>query len=378
MELDRRSFMKNSALFCGLMMAGQGRNILAEPASVPAPSATTPLYLNKTCNPQGLPPAARQAIIESLDGAYRYPEQEYESLIQTIARYHGVDTSSVVYGNGASDVLRSVVLALAEPGCQLVIPVPTYDVTVNYVRQLGYPVREIPLTDQLDIDLARMREEVDGHDGVSIVYLSNPNNPTGKLINEEALSAWISSAGRDVFFIIDEAHIDYVGDGHYRSALSYVTDNRQNLIVVRSFSKAYGLAGLRVGYGIAHPEVARRFAGWATEQPASLPGCVAAKAMLEDKSWLPATRKLNRETAAILCETLDQLELQYHPVNSNFIFHRIKTDHAIFQHQMQEAGIHVPAMYRNAEGWNRVSVGRPEEVARYCQLLHQFRASGWV
>jgi histidinol-phosphate aminotransferase len=222
-----------------------------------------------------------------------------------------------------------------------------------------------------------MRERADRAAGPVVVYLCNPNNPTGTLTDCAEIDAWIAAAPERVFFVVDEAYFDFVDDAGYWS-FDRVAVARPNVLVVRTFSKIYGMAGLRAGYGIAAPETVRRLAAHVTQTSPNHLAQVAALASLRDAELVARGQALNARARQILLGVLDELDLAHLPSHANFVMHRITGELRAYQQRMRERDIRVGRAFPPMLGYNRVSIGLPAEMEEFVDVLRDFRGRGWV
>ncbi|MCL1035999.1 aminotransferase class I/II-fold pyridoxal phosphate-dependent enzyme [Shewanella submarina] len=376
MQLSRRHFLSAGAAVGTLALAGcQSSSV---PVAAAMPAQTGPLALNFNENSLGLPASSMKALQQALPGAFRYPDAARTELMQSLASHYGVQTNQLIYGNGSSEILKMSLDAMAADGAQLVMPDPTFGVIEDYALARGMKVVKVPVTAGLQTDIAGMKAAVAAHPGKSVVYLCNPNNPTGLLLPGAELSQWLGQGSDKLEFIIDEAYAEYVQDADFVSALAQVKAGNPHIAVARTFSKIYALAGLRVGYGIAQASMLERMAAQASIDNANIAGCVAAKAALEDSSWVELSIKSNQQSLQLVMETLAALGLEALPCNANFIFHKVNGDTSVYQKRMQEAGILVGRSFNHTNGWNRLSLGRPDEMVTFCKTLIRFRQQGWV
>jgi histidinol-phosphate aminotransferase len=345
----------------------------AEALRVPDP----PLRLHHAENPRGLSGAARAAIVRELPGSSLYGSPDRTELTRRIAARHGVDTAFIALGNGSTDTLRQAAQAVGKPGIHLIAADPTYEDIFRYVRPMDPKITRVPLRADFSHDIPAMRRETSGGGFPALVYICQPNNPTGTLTQQQEIDAWIEAADEEtVCFLVDEAFHYYVDDPGYRSADHWVHTKR-NVIVARTFSKIYGLAGLRLGYGIAHPELAlgmrNLWAGGVSHLTA-----VAALASMDDPDWMSDTIQLRDEARAITCGAMDQLGIEYIPTQTNFLMHRIKGDMTMHQERMLENGILVGREFPPMSEYSRVGLGLPESMSYFCETLGQFRDQGWI
>ena len=333
--------------------------------------------LNSNENPLGISPAAREAVIEAISLANRYPSDQQAELVAKLAAAHEVAENQVVVGTGSAEVLQMVVQAYAAPRAKLVMADPTYEAVTNYQRTEAYELVRVPLTANHEHDLDRMREAAESSGHPALVYLCNPNNPTATITPSAAIDEWIADAPEHIFFLSDEAYIEYVEDERMWSSLPWI-ETKRNVVVVKTFSKIYGMAGLRLGYGIAHPDTAARLTDFASRNNINQIAIAAAGASYGDEELIRKSRAVNHESREMVEATLDELGLDRMPTQGNFLMHRINGELATYRDRMAEAGFLVGRDFPPMLDWNRLSFGLPEDMARFCDTLRDFRGKGWI
>jgi len=235
----------------------------------------------------------------------------------------------------------------------------------------------VPLDFRYAHDLGRMREATERVRRPSVVYICNPNNPTATLTPSSEIDAWIQDAPESVFFIIDEAYYELVQEPGYWSAIKWV-DERPNVLVTRTFSKIYGMAGLRLGYGVAHPGTVARIRAFIAQGSRNMMGIQAGLASLQDEGHIERTLIMNNTSRQIAQETLDELGLGYLPNYANFLMHEIKGDLPTYIERFHMEGIAVGRGFPPMLNYNRISFGLPEDMERWSGILRSFRSRGWV
>jgi histidinol-phosphate aminotransferase len=333
------------------------------------------LRLNSNENALGPPESARRAMIDGLGASNRYTHPVVAELIPILAAHHDVDEASVVLGNGSTELLRMAVQAMVPAGGRVVVADPTFEHVERYAAPFGLEVVKVPLTAGYAHDLGRMRDAAGS--GPALVYVCNPNNPTGSLTASAEVATWLDEAGDEVVFLVDEAYFEYVDHPAYRSMLDRAL-RRPNAIVIRTFSKIYGLAGLRIGYGLAHPALARRIGAFTGFSNMNQMALRAARACLGDPAWLERSAAANEEARRITYAVLDELGLERIPSHTNFVMHRVPGDVSAYRRRMAERGVRVGRPFPPMTGWNRLSFGLPEEMARFAEVLRAGRRAGWV
>lgn len=366
-----------SGLAASAFGPGAARPLSALAAGPGRRTSNGAVRLNSNENPLGISPAAKDALIEAVVLANRYPSDQQASLVDKLAAAHDVGTDQVVVGTGSAEVLQMAVQAFAAPRARLVMADPTYEAVTDYQRTESYELVKVPLNAAREHDLGRMREAAESSGRPALVYLCNPNNPTATITPSAEIDAWIADAPEHVFFLSDEAYIEYVEDDRMWSSLPWIAKKR-NVLVVKTFSKIYGLAGLRLGYGIAHPDTAARLSDFASRNNANQLALAAAGASFRDEALTKKSRKVNAEAKTMVQATLDELGLEHMPTETNFLMHRIAGDLATYRGRMAEAGFLVGRDFPPMLDWNRLSFGLPEDMGRFCETLRDFRRKGWV
>jgi histidinol-phosphate aminotransferase len=372
--MERRTFFR-AGVAAGLATLAGPAPALA--LATPTARRAGPLRLDANENPLGLSPAARSAVLEGLGEANRYPLAGVDRLREAIARRHGTTPEHVALGNGSTEILRIAVAAFGGSAGTLVVAEPTFEDVTSYASPFPFRIERVPLTERFAHDIAAMRERADRAPGPTVVYLCNPNNPTGTLTDCAAIEAWIAEAPERAFFVVDEAYFDFVDDPGYRS-LDRRAFDQPNVLVVRTFSKIFGMAGLRAGYGLARADTVARIAAHATQVTPNHLAQVAAIASLQDPELIERGRATNARARRILCDALEALNLEYLPSQTNFVMHRIPGDLDTYRRRMSERGARVGRPFPPMTSYNRVSIGLPAEMEEFAGILRDFRRRGWV
>lgn len=383
--MDRRSFLKSTSLIAsGLALNSVINQANANTSSVVLPDAKHPLLLNFNENSLGMSPKAKEAIIAALPNSFRYPDDARAELLADIGTLYGLSDKHISIGNGSSETIQATVAMLANKAknkgvnIQLVTPDPTFNYAELYSLPLGVKITKIPLTADLAFDLPKMEQAANDFDGLSMIYICNPNNPTAMITPHSQLNKWMSKVSDDQFFIVDEAYAEFVEDPSFVSAIELVKKGQQNLIVTRTFSKIFALAGLRVGYGVAAPDVITAIDEFLSIDNTNTAGAVAAIASLKDTSFIAYSLKSNNLSRKIVETALKDIGLEYAPSHANFIFHKVKGDVKTYKQRMADANIMVGREFPPVVGWNRLTLGTPEEMEQFVIVLKEFHKKGWV
>ncbi|MDH5176423.1 MAG: aminotransferase class I/II-fold pyridoxal phosphate-dependent enzyme, partial [Gammaproteobacteria bacterium] len=329
----------------------------------PTPPPPGTILLNGNENPYGPSPSARQAIIAGLDRAPRYADATIEALANQVGAREGVPAAQVMVGSGSGELLRmaGLLASTTAPGSELVASQPTYEELPVFAGQLGLQVKWVAPDAAHRHDLAAMRAAIT--DRTSLVYVCNPNNPTGTAVTRDALEAFIRSVPASTTVVVDEAYIDFLEGAGYGSVAGLVL-KVPNLIVLRTFSKIHGLAGLRVGYSTASVELAKRFADLSLVWPNNS-GLDAALASYNDAGFLQSTRAAILADRARVHAAIDKLGLPRTEAQGNFVFFDTRVPLQGYRDRMLAQGIKVGRPFAGYPTWSRVSIGRREEIDRF-------------
>ncbi|CAB3798804.1 Histidinol-phosphate aminotransferase [Paraburkholderia caffeinitolerans] len=327
------------------------------------PDAIVKLASNE--NPLGMSEAARAALAQAAHGAARYPDNDCHALVQALSRKLDVPANWLVLGNGSECVLGLAATAFLEPGRHALYAQYSFQAFINAVQRTGAQHKVVAAREH-GCDLDAMLGAIDSD--TSLVYIANPGNPTGSFVPGAALERFIARVPRDVPVLLDEAYYEYLPDADHYDSLAWVR-RFPNLIVTRTFSKAYGLAGLRVGYGIAQAPLAAllnriRPAFVVTEQAER-----AAVAALDDEAFLARSRMANERGLAQWYAGLDALGLPYLRSRGNFVLAQVGDAAAINTRLLRQGVIVRPVGVYGLPQWLRISVGTEEENVRCLAAL---------
>ncbi|MGH9681196.1 MAG: pyridoxal phosphate-dependent aminotransferase [Candidatus Acidiferrales bacterium] len=369
MAITRRDLLGKMG---ALAAAGAGIHSLASPAqadqwmaSISSPSRG-PILLNKNENAYGPSKQVLLAIQRGLGLANRFPETACSHLVDEIAGAHGVNSDQIVLGCGSSEVIRAAAAAFLGPGKTLILSSPTFDVISSHALAAGASIVSVPLNRFLANDLDSILGHVNASTG--LIYISNPNNPTAILNPRGDLETFIDKLPKNARLIIDEAYHHYAGNSSsYATFLDRsVKDDR--LIVTRTFSKAYALAGLRIGYGVCTHQTAREISLHTVSDNINAVGADAAIAALKDSAGLNLNIQRNSDDRQ---EFLNQAYARMmRPVDSHTNFVMFKTVHHapdLIEH-FQNHGILIGPYYPAYEDYVRVTIGLPEEMKEFWRV----------
>lgn len=310
-------------------------------------------------NPYGPSPKAVEAMQKAAASLHFYQDSTGAALRQSLSQVLVVDPESIILSNGADEMIMLVALAFLSPGDEVVIPSPTFGQYAVSTKLMGAVPIIVPLKD-FRVDVQAALDAV--NEKTKLVFLCNPNNPTGTILARDELEQLLSSIPKNVIVVVDEAYIDYVTDASYESAVAFL-DRYPNILVIRTFSKLHGLAAARVGFGIGRVELIRLL--HRVRPPFNVNGVAqaGAKASLEDTSYQEQTKHLNTENRRYLYSMLDDLELSYVPSQTNFVLVDTGRDSGQVFSQLLQYGVVV----RDAGGHGlptslRITVGTRDQL----------------
>lgn len=328
-------------------------------------------------NPWGASPRARAAILDAMHLAHRYPDPRGLQLRQALASLHGVDPSALVLGNGSHELLMMLAQVFACPGDSVVYPRHGFAVFALAAQAAGAGARvaaSLPADAAMALghDLQTLHDAIDAR--TRLVYLANPNNPTGTWLEGDALEAFLDDVPRDVIVVVDEAYAELADAPGYRSMLPRVA-GRPNLVVTRTFSKAYGLAGLRCGYAVAAPglvAVMERVRESFNVNAFALAACAAALGDAEHLAWI---RARNAEQRAHLAGALRGRGLAVGPSQTNFLLVEFGGATPRIEAALLERGVILrPMAGYGLPGHSRVTIGTAEENRMLLRALDEVLA----
>ncbi len=334
---------------------------------VTAPEATIAevIDLSANENPLGPSPKATAAIQETLSTLHRYPPRDGTLLRDRLARRFEVAPQQLILGNGACELLEFAARAALTPGDQGVVSRPAFMPYQKVIKRCHAHLVSVPLRDGRN-DLERLSAAISAR--TRLVILGNPNNPTGAINPSDELEAFLDQVPKQVLVVLDEAYAEYVEDPAYPQGASLL-GRHSNLLVLRSLSKAYGLAGLRMGYGIASSALIERLNQQRQHYNTNALAQAAALAALEDETHLQRTLACNRAGMQQLCAGLDGLGLAYTPSQANFVLIALANAEQVVE-ALLARGIRTKSMAPfGLDDCLRVSIGVAEHNRRFIEAL---------
>ncbi|MCB1598185.1 MAG: aminotransferase class I/II-fold pyridoxal phosphate-dependent enzyme [Gammaproteobacteria bacterium] len=369
--VSRRAVIGAShALLAGVALGALPRSGAAQRPPSPAYSPRG-IRLAGNENPYGPGPAARAAIEAAVPDSWKYPIFEEMALKALIAEREGLTPQHVLIGDGSSEILHIAALLAGSGGGELIAATPTFSFVADHVRAIGGSVREIPLDAGMRHDLKAMRAAASP--ATRLVYVCNPNNPTGTMVSGAELREFIAALPSDISVLVDEAYLELASDMSEHSVVDRVRAG-DKVIVARTFSKLHGLAGLRIGYALARPDLIARMAKLKLVAASSL-GLAAASASYTDLPFQALSRKNLAAGVAITTAALDELKRPYAPTRANFVFFDTGQPAAEFLAAMRERGFALGRPFPQYANWCRVSMGTVEQMQQFAGALRAHYAA---
>jgi histidinol-phosphate aminotransferase len=364
--------------FARLLGAGAAAAVVRPSLSFakPTQSITTPLAegaivrLSANENPYGPSPKALKAMTDSFGLACRYPDEHNNVLIDKLAKLNGVHHDQILLGDGSGEILKLCAETFTGPQTgKLVAADPTFEAILNNASANGAEVVKVPLTSSFQHDLPKMRDSAKA----GLIYVCNPNNPTASITPKDELRDFIATTPPQTMILVDEAYFHYADSPDYDSVIALVKDH-PNLIVSRTFSKIYGMAGLRCGYCVAQKETIGRMRRNQMWDSVNCMALAAATASLDDLDHVPNGQRLNREAKTFVTSELDKMGYEQIPSQANFIMFDCKRPAVPLIQAMKQQNVHVGRLFPALPNHMRVTIGRKTEMASFLSALRQVMA----
>lgn len=324
--------------------------------------------LNANENPYGPSPMALEALKQSAAGGNRYAWKELFDLMDKIADFEGVAQKNIMMGPGSSDLLEKTAMVLFMNGGNVVSADPAYMSLIRVAEAAGGTWKPVPLKDDWSHDLDAMEKAIDAD--TKLVYICNPNNPTGTITEHQKLLDFCSRVSEKVPVFIDEAYLGFLDDGMKKSMVSLIAEGK-DVIIARTFSKIHGMAGLRVGYAVAQQDRLEKLqkitrAGMGI----SYPSVFAASGAMDDVAFITESRERNAACRNYVYENLTKINIEYVPSFTSFMIFPIEMEGKAFLQKMTEQKVGVRAFNFMGKNWCRVSMGTMDEMKLFTQALN--------
>lgn len=319
-------------------------------------------------NPIGPSPKAMEAIMGALKNLHRYPDGSSHYLTKRLAEKLKVSVKHIVLGNGSNEIIELLVRTFLQKGDEVIIPEPSFLMYEIMVQGGGGRPVKVALKDRV-LDLNGMAEAISSK--TRMVFVNNPNNPTGTIVSRDEFEGFLQRVPPEVIVVVDEAYIEFVRDTACPTGLDYL-DEDKTVVTLRTFSKAYGLAGLRIGYGLMQEGLADLIHRIRQPFNINLPAQVGALAALDDDIFLEKTVGTVHKGLDFLYEEMEKLGIRYFPTQANFFLIDLKRDaESVFEKMLRNGVIVRPMAAYGYPNYIRISVGLPEENQRLVETLRE-------
>ena len=331
-------------------------------ADIEAPDYVIRAHYNE--NPYGPSRVAIQSIVESIDLANLYADDPTD-IVNLLSELNNVAPENIMVGSGSSEVLNVAGLLAGMARGSVVCADPTYQALVRYAENAGAKIIRVPVNEDLGTDLDAMKRAI--RRDTKLVYLVNPNNPIPSIIEKNALREFVLEVSEKRIVYVDEAYHEFVDDPDYATMMDLIAQGQKNLIVSRTSSKIHGLAGLRIGFGFAHPDLANQMTQRRTGR-LNIIGLKAAHASYQDQDFQDFTIRKTRESLAVVEGMCEELGIRYIKSKGNFTFIETGIENDIFQARMEEHGILTGRAFPPFTRWARISMAKPDDMRYFVQV----------
>lgn len=389
-SMNRRRFAQLFGAGAAYLAARPHLSLASPSMSLPKSSVrgTSVVRLSSNENPYGPSPIAVRAMTEAFGITWRYPDEHAETLVEMLAELHKVKTEQILLGDGSGEILKVCASAFTGPMTndnkpvelsrptrgpaltftpgrgKMIVADPTFEAILNHARINRAEVVKVPLDATFGHDLPQMlAAAVEG-----LIYICNPNNPTASITPKDKLRSFLATCPAQTMILVDEAYYHYADSSNYESVIPLVKQY-PNLIVARTFSKIYGMAGLRCGYCVAQPEVIKRLRPHETWDSVNIMALVGAIASLKDSRQVTNGRRLNAETKAYVSERLAKLGYKHIPSEANFVMIDMKRPVQPLIAALRERRVQVGRLFPSLPNHMRVTIGKPGEMETFLTNL---------
>ena len=382
MSISRRKFAQLLGAGAAGTLVTVSRSRAAEPVSsaTATPSAAPGgVRLSSNENPYGPSRKALKAMDDAFSLAWRYPDEHADLLIDSLAKLNGVSRDQILLGDGSGEILKLCAEAFTGPISgnrsgrvgrgRMVVADPTFEAILNHARVNGAEVVKVPLTSTFAHDLPKMAAAANE----GLIYICNPNNPTASITLKNELRDFIAKAPRQTMLLVDEAYYHYADSADYDSVIPLIRDY-PNLIVARTFSKIYGMAGLRCGYCIAQREAIEQIRPYQPWDSVNIMALAAAVASLSDADQVTNGRRLNTETKAFLTSELDSMGYKQIPSQANFVMIDVKRPVVPLIQALKERNVQVGRLFPALPNYMRLTIGKKSEMEAFLSAFRQILA----
>ncbi len=351
-------------------MGSSAFNLISAALGAEIAKPDQPIRMSSNENPYGPSRVALQAIAENIHLTNRYAADPAK-LIKVVANINNISPDHVMTGTGSSEILKVAGMLVGLQQGSVVCADPTFQSLLVYAENAGVEIIRVRVAEGLNADLDGMRKAV--RSDTNMMYIVNPNNPIPTVIEKNAMKEFVLEQAEDRLVFVDEAYHEYVDNPDYESMVGLVAQGHNNIIVSRTASKIHGLAGMRVGFAFAHPDLINEMKMRKTGEETVL-GLAAAYASYQDMEFQNFSRRKNKEALAIVEEMCEDLGVRYAKSNTNFTFIETGVENAVVQELMLKEGIMTGRLFPPFTTWSRVSMSTPEDMKYFVQVFRKLFA----
>jgi histidinol-phosphate aminotransferase len=364
--LHRRAWLRQSSLaIAGLTIAGKF-SAAGNHTAFRSP-AETPVRLTSNENPYGPSPLARKAMAEAITASNRYPWDAAIALRNEIGKRYGMSADHVLLAAGSTEILGLVATYAALAKGNVVTAETTFQTCTRVAEKNGMQIVRVPLTQGKKYNLEALASRLNNE--TRLIYICNPNNPTGTTLPSADVKSFVEDASKKHMVLLDEAYLEY-GD---QPSLASMVLNNQNVIIAKTFSKIYGLAGARIGYALAHPDTINKIGAlqpWKNGNTSAV-SLAAARASLKDDDFVRLSKTSNRAANDYTAKELKSLGLEAIPSDTNFIYYSLASFNGNWEQQMAAKNILAPGSVEERGKWTRITIGTMEEMQAFVAAAKQ-------
>lgn len=380
--MNRNSVALSRRGFTQMIGAGAAFTLLRPALAASAPATLEParekiapvgvVRLSANENPYGPSPAALKAMKESFSLSSRYPDEYADALVDELSASHTVAREQILLGDGSGEILKMCAAALTGAEKRVVVADPTFEAIMYYARAGGAEATKVALTSDHRHDLEKM---LAASTDAGLIYICNPNNPTATITPKTEVRAFLAAAAaKNLFVLVDEAYHHYADAPAYESVIPLVQDY-PNLVVSRTFSKIYGMAGLRCGYAVAQSRLTERLRAQQVWDSLNIMALVAALASLRDSEHVEQGRRLNGEVKRYVYSELDRAGYRYLPSSANFLMIDLRRDVRRVIEAMKQNKVEVGRFFPAIPNFMRVTIGTKADMQTFIKVFRQVMES---
>ena len=367
-SISRRRFTQLLGVSAAAAVVRPALHFGAEPGARSTSSSVVRLSANE--NPYGPSPRALKAMNDALALACRYPDEQNDGLVEKLANLNGVAPGQILLGDGSGEILKlcAEVFTGKEQGT-LVAADPTFEAILNHASANGAEIVKVPLTATYSHDLGKMAAAARR----GVIYICNPNNPTASITPKGELREFIASTSPETMILVDEAYFHYAESPDYESVIPLVKE-RPNLIVARTFSKIYGMAGLRCGYCVAQKPTIEKLRAHQPWDSLNVMALAAASASIDDVDQVANGRRLNREAKTFVTIELDKMGYKQIPSQANFVMIDVKRPVVPLIQSLKQRNVYVGRLFPALPNHMRLTIGKKTEMEAFLAAFRELRA----